>query len=191
VVGVRLRPGRGAELLRTSARELRDRVARLDDLFPAEARAASGEADPAEPAAMAERLERILLSLRRRAPEPDRLVAEAVRLIERRRGALTVASVARWLGTTPRQLERRFRDGVGLSPKRWCRIARLDHAMNLLASGATAPLVEVAGAAGYHDQAHLTREFRELAGVTPGGFVRARAGCDQDAGSRVAFVQYG
>ncbi len=179
VVGARLRPGRGADLLRTSGRELRDRAARLDDLFATEARALAGEGDPAEPAAVVERLEGLLLALRRRAPEPDRRVVEALRLVERSRGGLSVAALARWLGTTTRQLERRFRDRVGLSPKRWCRIVRVDHAMRRIASaGAGVAFAKLAGACGFYDQAHLIREFRELAGDTPAGFARAQAGCE-------------
>jgi transcriptional regulator GlxA family with amidase domain len=53
-----------------------------------------------------------------------------------------------------------------VTPKHYYRIQRFNEATRRLAGGADA-LADVAAAGGYCDQAHLTREFRELAGVTP------------------------
>jgi AraC-like DNA-binding protein len=176
-VGARIRPGRAADLLRATAADLRDRVASLEDLCGPALRGAAGEPAALEPSVAIDRLEDVLLELRRRARAQDALVVEAVRLIERRRGAVTVEAVAGRLGSTSRQLERRFHDRVGLSPKRWCRVVRLDHAMGLLASGARTDFGDVVDACGFYDQAHLIRDFRELAGTTPGAFVRDRHAC--------------
>ena len=68
-----------------------------------------------------------------------------------------------------RQNRRRFADSVGLSPKRMERIQRLQAAMSGLRLGG---LAEAALAAGYYDQAHFTREFREFTGQTPAQFRR-------------------
>jgi AraC-like DNA-binding protein len=38
------------------------------------------------------------------------------------------------------------------------------------------PPAEVATAAGFHDQPHLTRHFRRVTGTTPGRFTAARRG---------------
>lgn len=176
-VGARLRPGRAGGLLRASGGELRDEVARLDELC---GRAVAGVGEPAAagPRAAIVALERALLALRVRAAAPDPLVDEAMRLIGLSRGRLAVEGLARRAGTTVRQLQRRFRDGVGLSPKRVCRIARVEHAAGLLAAPGRVDHGDVVDACGFYDQAHLIRELRALAGVTPGALRRARAGCE-------------
>ena len=65
----------------------------------------------------------------------------------------------------------RFRDEFGLSPKIAARVIRFDRARRRLqqrvADGAAPALAEVAADGGFSDQAHLAREFRELAGCTP------------------------
>ncbi|HJQ83469.1 MAG TPA: helix-turn-helix domain-containing protein, partial [Candidatus Binatia bacterium] len=60
-----------------------------------------------------------------------------------------------------------FRDAVGLPPKLYCRVLRFQEALRLLVVRPPRPLADVALAAGYSDQPHLNREFRELAGVSP------------------------
>ena len=77
----------------------------------------------------------------------------------------SVRSAAERACLSERQLSRRFTSRVGVGPKAFARVMRLQRAAGALARGAS-PLT--AGAhAGYADQAHFTRETRELAGVTP------------------------
>jgi AraC-like DNA-binding protein len=173
-VGVRIQPGRGSALLRTSLGGLRDRVVRLDALVPAALRGRAGAPVSDHPEVEVARLEQLLLALGARGGMSDPLVGRAVELIDGRRGALTVEELARSTGSTVRQLQRRFQDGVGLSPKAHGRIARVSHAMALLGPGARAGFADVVEACGFYDQAHLIREFRALVGTTPGAFLRER-----------------
>jgi transcriptional regulator GlxA family with amidase domain len=65
------------------------------------------------------------------------------------------------------------RSEFGLPPHRYLTGRRVDTARRLVLEGT--PLVEVATAAGFHDQAHLSRHFVRLLGTTPGRFA-GRAG---------------
>ena len=85
-----------------------------------------------------------------------------------------VASVARAAGMSARQLERRFQREVGLPPKLFARIARLQRALAWRQSRPGATWSRVAAAAGYADQMHLVRDFRALAGDAPTRFERER-----------------
>ena len=67
-------------------------------------------------------------------------------------------------------MSRSGRKPVGIAPKLFARVMRLQRAASLLADGA-APSV-AATQAGYADQAHFTRDASELAGVTPSGLAR-------------------
>ena len=67
-----------------------------------------------------------------------------------------------------RQLERIFKQWLGITPKHYQRILRLKRAINYLRSHSDRKLVDVAHQFGYTDQAHMTREFRTLACITPG-----------------------
>ena len=71
------------------------------------------------------------------------------------------------MGWSHRRLIARYRDAVGLPPKLVARIVRFER---LTAQLTTDPAIDWAAAAtacGYFDQAHLAREVRELAGITP------------------------
>jgi AraC-like DNA-binding protein len=78
-----------------------------------------------------------------------------------------VASVQRASGYSPRHFIALFRSAVGLNPKHYYRIRRFNSAVRNMAAGDGQGLSAIAAAAGYCDQAHLTREFREFAGVAP------------------------
>jgi AraC-like DNA-binding protein len=109
----------------------------------------------------------------------DALVMRATELLART-DALSVAETAATLGVSERQLERRFRDRVGVSPKQFARLARFERAMVVaktqLPATSLGPddaldsppsLATIAQLAGYYDQSHLVRDVREFAGATP------------------------
>ena len=98
----------------------------------------------------------------------DRHVRAAVTLIRRRRGAGSVDDVARRIGVSRRHLERRFQEVVGISPKRFARIARFQQALRTLEACTSSQRgAATAAACGYADQAHFIRDFGELAGCSP------------------------
>lgn len=95
-------------------------------------------------------------------------VAWALRRLRAARGSVRVETLADEIGWSRRHLTARFRAEVGLAPKAVARVARAEHAAALLGGG-SAP-ADVAFAAGYADQPHLNRDFRDLVGCTPAEF---------------------
>ena len=71
-------------------------------------------------------------------------------------------------GVTRFQVIRDFRKIVGLSPAAFIRDRRLRHAGGLIRQGVG--LADAALASGFADQAHLSRTFRAMLGITPGMF---------------------
>jgi AraC-like DNA-binding protein len=88
-----------------------------------------------------------------------------------------VSELAGAAGISERQLRRRFRASVGYGPKTLQRVLRFQRLVHELAgsTGRTGDLARCAVASGYADQAHLTRECRELSGFTPVQVVRSLA----------------
>lgn len=165
-VGARFRPGVAPQLLRLPARELLDRHEPLDAIRPAlaarlDARLAAA-GDPL--AALEQELTRSLAGI----GEPDPAVRAATALLSG--GSAGVADVAARVYVSERQLQRRFAERVGYGPKTFQRITRFQRAVGELGREG-AGLARAAAAAGYADQAHLTRESRRLAGLSPGELV--------------------
>lgn len=71
---------------------------------------------------------------------------------------------------TERSLQRITARRIGLSPKWLIQRRRLQEAAERLASGETVDLARIATEIGYADQAHLTRDFRRVTGLTPGRY---------------------
>jgi AraC-like DNA-binding protein len=102
---------------------------------------------------------------------PNPAVIAAARALARGSG---VGEVAERLGLLPRTLRRRFAAQVGLSPKRFGRVQRLQRVVRGLDGWAQVDWADTAARHGYCDQAHLADEFRDLADVTPAGYLRSR-----------------
>jgi AraC-like DNA-binding protein len=124
-------------------------------------------ATPADPAAV---LRPYLTAV---APAADRetrwINAAAARLVGS--PPTRVAAVADDLGVSERHLRNRFAAAVGVSPKHYARIQRVRRVLDGIGS---APWAELAAQAGFYDQSHLGREFRQLMGVSPGAFAQGR-----------------
>lgn len=113
--------------------------------------------------------------LRRREVERY-YVQHAADLIRRTNGQITVDELAGNVHISRRQLEREFKQKIGLSPKRYSRIARLNEANRRLESGDVDSLTTLAYDSGYADQAHFIREFKAFTGENPTVFLREREG---------------
>jgi AraC-like DNA-binding protein len=104
-------------------------------------------------------------------PVPDPAVTAAACALSR---GVPVGEAADGLGLLPRTLRRRFTAQVGLTPKRFARVRRLQRVVRDLDGQVRADWAAVAARHGYADQPHLTDEFRALVGVTPTEYLRAR-----------------
>ena len=168
-VQIDLEPLAARALLGVPAGELSCRTVGLDALLGARgelvAERLHGAATPAERFAILDEVLRRALAGARETCRPD--VWRAWTLLARSDGRMRIGELAEAVGCSRRHLVNRFADDIGAPPKLAARLLRLEHARKRLGS---APLARVAAECGYADQAHLSREFSELAGRPPTAF---------------------
>jgi AraC-like DNA-binding protein len=170
VVGVHFKPGRAGMILGLPPGELTDRHVDLDALWGRRARelrerlCAATTTDQRFAILEAELVAR--LDQRRVHP------AVAYALDALARPEARVGDIAKGAGLSQRRLIELFTAAVGITPKRFGRIRRFQRAA-ALARSAAIDWTRVAHDCGYYDQAHLIRDFRELAEVTPSDLMRA------------------
>jgi AraC-like DNA-binding protein len=173
VVGLRLRPGVAPAVLGLPASELVDVDAELDRLWGRSA-VTLGErlAEAASTEDAARLLEHELVTRSAGAPEPDSLIAEAVKRLQPWQ-ATSVSQLTSELFISPRQMRRRFLAAVGYGPKALQRILRFQGflALSDARHADDMTLARLALMAGYADQAHLTRECFRLSRLTPSAFL--------------------
>jgi AraC-like DNA-binding protein len=166
--GLRLRPGVAGSVLGLPASELRDERPELSALWGRDAARLEERIALADASDRRRLLEEAVRPLARKA-EPDELVLAGLPLLGRR--GSSVAGLARTLAISERALRRRFNDAIGYGPKRLDRIIRFRRLLHLSARPLDGGLAAAAAELGYADQAHLTRECRELSGLTPGELI--------------------
>jgi AraC-like DNA-binding protein len=163
-VGARFRPGAGPPLLRVPAHELVDLHVPLDAVGTRPAAALGRRLERAlDPRAAYVVLTGALAGLADDGVDP--LVRRATQLLDR--PDTTIREVADEIALSERQLQRRFLDAVGYGPKTLHRILRFRRFLTELARAHNDGLAWIAARTGYADQAHLTRESRALAGLSP------------------------
>ena len=84
-------------------------------------------------------------------------------------GRMPVTAIAKDIGWSRKHLAGRFTGEIGLGPKTFARIVRFNRALRL-AQSRNEEWAGIAAECGYSDQAHMAREFREMAGETPGSW---------------------
>ncbi|WP_327350922.1 helix-turn-helix domain-containing protein [Streptomyces sp. NBC_01304] len=105
-------------------------------------------------------------------PVPSPRVIWAWNRLRQSHGALAVRTLVDETGWGERQLERRFREQIGLPPRTAARLLRVQHALRLLTDGGAPAAVAVDS--GFYDQAHFGRDFKAITGCTPSQFMAAR-----------------
>lgn len=176
-IGVQLLPGAAQALLGLPADELAGQHVRLEDIWGGSAGLMREQLlaapSPEEKLRTFETLLRQRLrSAQARAMHP----AVALALVKFKTGSSVDEAVAQ-SGYSHRQFIRLFSQAAGLAPKLYCRVQRFQKALRLMRqAGLQRPpsLAEVAMDAGYSDQPHFNREFREFSGLTPEQYRAAR-----------------
>lgn len=112
-------------------------------------------------------LDEVLASCLRPHAEPRAEVTQAWSMLTTTDGTVPVGRIADEVGWSRRHLAGQFRDEYGLTPKVMARVMRFEAAKRLLTLPTAPSLASVAAYCGYADQAHLGREWKELAGDSP------------------------
>ncbi|MFE2955733.1 helix-turn-helix transcriptional regulator [Nocardia tengchongensis] len=161
IAGIRFYPGTAPALLGVPAHELRDARVDLADLWsPADLCSASDLIGSASsPAAGLQSIARW------RAAEVDAVDPVVRFIVKSLRSGSSVAATAEELQTGPRRLHRISLAAFGYGPKTLARVLRMQRALALARGGMG--LADVAVAAGYSDQAHMSRDIREYSGMSP------------------------
>lgn len=174
LLGIRFSPLGARRCLGLPLGELTDRVVTAADLGDRAATVALDRMRHAVGPARRFQLAWALVRGYRDRPDPVQGWLRAA--VERLRGfpVLTVSGLCRELGYSSRYVNRCFHEHLGLAPKTFQRIQRFDAVIREVGRARKVRWADVAARFGYADQAHLVREFRLLADVTPGDYLRAR-----------------
>lgn len=171
-VGAMLQPGAAVPLFGVSAAELSGRHTRLEELWGAAAEDVRERLLELEsPQAQLDYFEWVLLQ---RVPRVRGLHPAIAAALERLSVGSDVRGIVADSGYSHRHFIALFEGAVGLTPKRYARVLRFRSTLARLATEPRVTLAELALAAGYADQAHFNRDFREMAGISPTEY-RARA----------------
>jgi AraC-like DNA-binding protein len=105
------------------------------------------------------------LIARMRSYTPDPLVMAAVTTINACRGNIRIKDLAKELHISQSPLEKRFRSIIGTSPRKYATIIRFKYVLDQHRHASS--LTKLAYDAGYYDQSHFIKEFRQFTGDAP------------------------
>jgi AraC-like DNA-binding protein len=174
-VGVHFKPWGLAPFLPMRASELCDRPVTVEQAWGrpaiAELRDRLAAADGAY--AMLTLLEEELMQ-RLRETAGLGLVRQTSSVIAASSGAVAIGDLSAAAGVSTTHLAQRFKELIGVTPKRLARAYRLTTTVLGIDPAGTIDWGDVAAGAGYFDQAHFGHEFREFTGLTPTRYVEVR-----------------
>jgi len=169
--GVRFHPGGAHRFLPLPLSELTNSIINLEDVWPRFANELAGKIEAAR--SIRERIvatETALVAQLDPQREDNKLIDAVVRMILRREGLVSIDRLHKSLGTSDRQLERKFKAAVGVSPKFLCRILRFQKVFRAVELYQKLGWSFIAAECGYYDQAHFIRDFKEFSGQNPSVF---------------------
>lgn len=96
------------------------------------------------------------------------LIDNSLHFIIANKGHFSIKQLVEYTGYTERHLERKFKECIGLNPKKFGNVVRLHHFLKLLKDKTEdTNLTTICYDAGFSDQSHLIKEFRKHTGITP------------------------
>ncbi|QEL17731.1 DUF6597 domain-containing transcriptional factor [Limnoglobus roseus] len=165
LLGIRFKPGGAYPFLREPLDRIHNRQVVLTDLWGPFAADLHGRLTDAR--THDERFQLLEEAFLHRLPLSGRrhpAIARAAEEFVASGGRLSVTPLSLRANLSPRRFIELFRREIGLTPKTFCKVQRFQRAIYHLDTSPLSGLARVALTCGYYDQAHLNRDFRELAG---------------------------
>ena len=174
-VGAHLKPWGPAPLLPMPAGELCDRPLTLEEVWgrPTVAELRDRLATAAGPHEMLTLLEDQLMRLVRETAGLE-LVRHASSVIAAARGTVAIGDLSVAAGVSTTHLAKRFKEVIGVTPKRLARIHRFTATVFAIDPAGPVNWAELAARAGYYDQAHFSHDLRAFTGLTPTRYLDVR-----------------
>lgn len=171
--GVRFKTVGAYHLFKCSLADLTDKIVELDCLLASSARNLEERINLAR--STQDRItiiERSLLDSLRTPGSNERLVEAVKDHIVQNGGVVSIYQTSRNFGVSQRQLERHFKQMVGVSPKFYSKIVRLQNVLAASEFQRSYDMLDLALRFGYYDQSHFVREFTEFAGKSPTSYLK-------------------
>ena len=168
VIGVHFKPGGLRPFVRLPLADLADTHVALEDLWGRDANLLREQL--LYTSRVDDRLallERALMARLEGRPVYHPIVAYALNQFGSEPALARIDYVSKSSGYSAKRFIQIFNEGVGLTPKRYCRVRRFQSVISQLNRGMRVEWADVAADSGYYDQSHLIHDFREMAGITP------------------------
>lgn len=173
LMGVRFYEGGAYPFLGVPLIELRNELTLLDaldrpGLLRLHARLHEAESLPAR----INLLEEWLLGRLGLGKERNALIPASLTMLREREGHVPIPALAQEFAISQRQLERLYQSQVGMSPKQYSQLLRIETARLALKQMNEQSTTRLAVDLGFYDQAHFIREFRAVIGMTPYAYLK-------------------
>lgn len=173
LMGISFQEGGAYPILGIPLYELRDEITLLDvlnrpELLRLHARLQEVNSLPARIHLLEEWLLRCLLS----GKEQSLMIPASLKILRQTGGHLSIPELARAFSISQRQLERLYQSQVGISPKEYSKLLRVETARLALKKWNEQTTTRLAMELGFYDQAHFIREFRAVIGITPYAYMK-------------------
>lgn len=151
------------------ALELRDRVVGIEDVIKQDA--AGLKSRISERSSVHEKIELIesfFLRFMHERTILENLLGKSIDVIWKHKGCISIAELNAIVGCEERKMERVFIRAVGLTPKQFTKLTKLQFFIKGMNDNTQLfNLTKLSCEAGYYDQAHLIHDFRKYTGMTP------------------------
>ncbi|MFL9483525.1 DUF6597 domain-containing transcriptional factor [Chitinophagaceae bacterium LWZ2-11] len=155
--------------LHTAAYELNNDTIMLTDLFGQDVKALEEQVLSASNIHGAiSAVERFFIKKLSDINEPDQVIEAALQIINQHKGMITIENLLKTVPVTERQLERKFKEYIGITPKKFVDTVKFQNFLkNLQKYSPGKNITGLCYECGYYDQAHLNNYFKKNTGITP------------------------
>jgi AraC-like DNA-binding protein len=112
-------------------------------------------------------IENWLLSNMRPEQQTSDVIRASLQFLDHHYGDVNITAMADRFNVNKRKLERLFNEQVGLTAKEYARNQRIKHARFYLKKHSELSLAEIAYELGFYDQAHFSKQFKQVVGISP------------------------
>ena len=175
VIVIVLQPYALSILCNVSAQKIKNSVFSFADLFGSKGKhlqqRLKGESTVLE---IIGRVEEFFLDFAAQLEWEDYNFLASLTALQKNKGRIRISDLVQCSNLSERQLERKFDHYIGISPKKFTGILRMNHYLKLIRNSTdNNSLLQAAVEAGFYDQSHLNNNFKIITGISPIIYLRS------------------